>query len=247
MSAKAKVIKTTYDVLNEKYTEIELGQAKSNFANTLNKVNSGFKVMSDFIRNQPSLTEKAIAHATERITGGLGGYVVINQNGETGYPEEILIMDKPDKATAVNVWRFNKGGLGHSHNGYNGNLLVLIEEVPHKDLVRDENDLVYNLLLTVPQAALGGAIEIPTLDGAVKLKIEPGTQPGKMLRLRGKGLPELNTNRRGDMIVNVSVYIPETLSRDEKQALEKLQTSDHFQPTQSIKEKLFRKFRSYFD
>lgn len=121
VSVKAKVIKTTYDVLNEKYTEIELGQAKSNFANTLNKVNSGFKVMSDFIRNQPSLTEKAIAHATERITGGLGGYVVINQNDETGYPEEILIMDKPDKATAVNVWRFNKGGLGHSHNGYNGN------------------------------------------------------------------------------------------------------------------------------
>lgn len=120
VSVKAKVIKTTYDVLNEKYTEIELGQAKSNFANTLNKVNSGFKVMSDFIRNQPSLTEKAIAHATERITGGLGGYVVINQNNETGYPEEILIMDKPDKATAVNVWRFNKGGLGHSHNGYNG-------------------------------------------------------------------------------------------------------------------------------
>lgn len=120
VSVKAKVIKTTYDVLNEKYTEIELGQAKSNFATTLNKVNSGFKVMSDFIRNQPSLTEKAIAHATERITGGLGGYVVINQNGETGYPEEILIMDKPDKATAVNVWRFNKGGLGHSHNGYNG-------------------------------------------------------------------------------------------------------------------------------
>lgn len=120
VSVKAKVIKTTYDVLNERYTEIELGQAKSNFANTLNKVNSGFKVMSDFIRNQPSLTEKAIAHATERITGGLGGYVVINQNDETGYPEEILIMDKPDTATAVNVWRFNKGGLGHSHNGYNG-------------------------------------------------------------------------------------------------------------------------------
>ena len=138
-------------------------------------------------------------------------------------------------------------GNAGKHNGYNGNLLVLIEEVPHKDLVRDENDLVYNLLLTVPQAALGGAIEIPTLDGAVKLKIEPGTQPGKMLRLRGKGLPELNSSRRGDMIVNVSVYIPETMSKDEKAAMEKFQTSDHFQPTPSIKEKLFRKFRSYFD
>ena len=163
------------------------------------------------------------------------------------YGEEIVEINIPaGVAEGMQLSVEGKGNAG-KHNGYNGNLLVLIEEVPHKDLVRDENDLVYNLLLTVPQASLGGAIEIPTLDGAVKLKIEPGTQPGKMLRLRGKGLPELNSSRRGDMIVNVSVYIPETLSKDEKQAMEKLQTSDHFQPTQSIKEKLFRKFRSYFD
>lgn len=120
VSVKAKVIKTIYDALNERYEEIELGQAKSNFADTLSKATSDLKAVSDFVRTQPTVMEKAIAHATERITGGLGGYVVINQNNETGYPEEILIMDKPDKATAVNVWRFNKGGLGHSHNGYNG-------------------------------------------------------------------------------------------------------------------------------
>ena len=163
------------------------------------------------------------------------------------YGEEIVEINIPaGVAEGMQLSVEGKGNAG-KHNGYNGNLLVLIEEVPHKDLVRDENDLVYNLLLTVPQAALGGAIEIPTLDGAVKLKIEPGTQPGKMLRLRGKGLPELNSSRRGDMIVNVSVYIPETLSKDEKAAMEKFQTSDHFQPTPSIKEKLFRKFRSYFD
>lgn len=120
VSVQAKVIKTVYDVLSEKYIEIEVGQAKSNFANTLNKVQSDFKTMSDYMRTQPSLMEKAIAHATERITGGLGGYVIIGQDTQTGYPEEILIMDKPDKTTAVNVWRFNKGGLGHSHNGYNG-------------------------------------------------------------------------------------------------------------------------------
>ena len=163
------------------------------------------------------------------------------------YGEEIVEINIP--AGVVEGMQLSVEGKGNAgkHNGYNGNLLVLIEEVPHKDLVRDENDLVYNLLLTVPQAALGGAIEIPTLDGAVKLKIEPGTQPGKMLRLRGKGLPELNSSRRGDMIVNVSVYIPETMSKDEKAAMEKFQTSDHFQPTPSIKEKLFRKFRSYFD
>ena len=163
------------------------------------------------------------------------------------YGEEIVEINIPaGVAEGMQLSVEGKGNAG-KHNGYNGNLLVQIEEVPHKDLIRDENDLVYNLLLTVPQAALGGAVEIPTLDGAVKLKIEPGTQPGKMLRLRGKGLPELNTSRRGDMIVNVSVYIPESLSKDEKQAFEKFQTSDHFQPTQSIKEKLFRKFRSYFD
>jgi len=163
------------------------------------------------------------------------------------YGEEIVEINIPaGVAEGMQLSVEGKGNAG-KHNGLNGNLLVLIEEIPHKDLIRDENDLVYNLLLTVPQAALGGAIEIPTLDGAVKLKIEPGTQPGKMLRLRGKGLPQLNTSYRGDMIVNVSVYIPETLSRDEKGIMEKLQASDHFQPTPSIKEKLFRKFRSYFD
>jgi len=139
-----------------------------------------------------------------------------------------------------------KGNAG-KHNGYNGNLLIQIKEQPHKDLVRDENDLVYNLLLSVPQATLGGAVEVPTLDGAVKVKIEPGTQPGKMLRLRGKGLPELHSNRRGDMIVNISVYIPESLSRDEKAAMEKMAESDHFTPSISAKEKIFKKFRSYFE
>lgn len=120
VSVKARVIKTVYDVLNEKYIEIELGQSKNNFANTLNEVHSEFQTMSDFMRTQPSLMEKAIAHATERITGGLGGYVIIGQDTQTGYPEEILIMDTPDKTTATNVWRFNSGGLGHSHSGYNG-------------------------------------------------------------------------------------------------------------------------------
>lgn len=163
------------------------------------------------------------------------------------YGEEIVEVNIPaGVAEGMQLSLEGKGNAG-KHNGYNGNLLVQIEETPHKDLIRDENDLVYNLLLTVPQAALGGAIEVPTLDGAVKVKIEPGTQPGKMLRLRGKGLPEVNTNRRGDMIVNIGVYIPETLSKEEKQAMEKFQASDHFQPTPSIKDKLFRKFRSYFD
>ena len=163
------------------------------------------------------------------------------------YGEEIVEVTIPaGVAEGMQLSVDGKGNAG-KHNGYNGNLLIQIEEQPHKDLIRDENDLVYNLLLSVPQAALGGAVEVPTLDGAVKMKIDPGTQPGKMLRLRGKGLPELHSSRRGDMIVNVSVYIPETMSKDERQAMEKFQTSDHFQPTLSVKEKIFRKFKSYFD
>ena len=174
VSVKAKVIKTTYDVLNEKYTEIELGQAKSNFANTLNKVNSGFKVMSDFIRNQPSLTEKAIAHATERITGGLGGYVVINQNDETGYPEEILIMDKPDKTTAVNVWRFNKGGLGHSHNGYNGDFddIALTDDGRINASMITAGVLNADLIKAGTIQDVNGNMSINMLNGKIRTQID---------------------------------------------------------------------------
>jgi molecular chaperone DnaJ len=111
--------------------------------------------------------------------------------------------------------------------------------------------LIYNLLLSVPTAALGGTVEIPTIDSKVKVKIEPGTQPGKVLRLRGKGLPNVNSygysNGTGDLLVNVSVYIPETLNKDEKQALEKMQESDNFKPNTSIKEKIFKKFKNFFD
>ena len=106
---------------------------------------------------------------------------------------------------------------------------------------------MYNLLLSVPTAALGGTVEIPTVDGKVKVKIDPGTQPGKVLRLRGKGLPDVNGYGTGDLLVNVSIYIPETLSRDEKKAMEQMQESDNFRPSGSVKEKIFKKFKSMFD
>ena len=128
--------------------------------------------------------------------------------------------------------------------GINGDLLVVIEEEPDKELLRDENDLIYNLLLTVPQAILGDTVEVPIVDGRAKLKIEPGTQPGKILRLRGKGLPSLNGYGMGDLLVNVSVYIPESLSSEEKSSIRKLESSPNFQPSQSIKEKIFSKLKN---
>ncbi len=142
-------------------------------------------------------------------------------------------------------------GKGHAarRNGVPGDIQVYIEEEPHKELLREDNNLIYNLLLDVPTAALGGNAEIPTIDGKVKIPIEPGTQPGKVVRLRGKGLPAVQGYGygMGDLIVNISVYIPEALSKDEKKALEEMKKSDNFAPNLSIKEKIFRKFKSYFE
>ena len=139
-----------------------------------------------------------------------------------------------------------KGNAG-KYNGVPGDLLILVEEEKHPTLVRDENDLIYSLLLDIPTAALGGFAEIPTIEGKAKVTIDPGTQPGKVLRLRGKGLPSLNGYGKGDIVVNISVYIPETLSKDEKKAIEGFRNSENFHPSESIKEKIFRRFKSFFD
>ena len=167
------------------------------------------------------------------------------------YGEEVVEVKIPaGVAEGMQLTVSGKGNAG-KRNGIAGDLLVVIEEESHPDLIRDDNDLIYNLLLSVPTAALGGTVEIPTIDNKVKVKIEPGTQPGKVLRLRGKGLPNVNSygysNGTGDLLVNISVYIPETLSKEEKQALEKMQNSDNFMPNLSIKEKIFKKFKNFFD
>ena len=145
----------------------------------------------------------------------------------------------------------NVPGKGNAakHGGVPGDIQVLIEEEPHKDFIRDDTDLIYNLLLTVSQAALGDTIDIPTLTGKARIKIEPGTQPGTALRLRGKGLPAVQGYGvgKGDIVVNISVYIPEHLTKEERNAFEALRENDHMQPNDSIKDKIFRAFRNYFD
>lgn len=171
-------------------------------------------------------------------------------HGEGVVPgEEIVEIEIPAGVAAGMV--VNAQGKGHAarRGGIPGNIQVLIEEEPHPDFIRDDNDLIYNLLLTVPQAVLGGNVEIPTIEGKANIKIEPGTQPGTALRLRGKGLPAVQGYGygRGDIVVNVSVYIPQTLSKDEKQFFEKMEKSDNTKPSAGIKEKIFRKFRAYFE
>ena len=99
----------------------------------------------------------------------------------------------------------------------------------------------------MPQAVLGATIEVPTIDGKAKVKIDPGTQPGKVLRLRNKGLPSVNSYGTGDLLVNVSVYIPETLSPSEKEMMNKLSESPNFEPKKAVKDKIFDKFKHMFD
>lgn len=161
--------------------------------------------------------------------------------------EEVIALNI--SAGVAEGMQLSMGGKGNAarRGGVNGDLLIVIEEERHPELIRDENDLIYNLLLTVPQAVLGDSVEVPTVDGKVKLKIDQGTQPGKVLRLRNKGLPSVNSYGTGDLLVNVSVYIPEKLSAAEKEKMQTMADSENFQPNKTIKEKIFSKFRDWLD
>ena len=163
--------------------------------------------------------------------------------------EEIVEIKIPAGVAEGMVVNVPGKGNAAKHGGVPGDIKVLIEEEPQKDFIRDDTDLIYNLLLTVSQAALGDTIDIPTLTGKARIKIEPGTQPGTALRLRGKGLPAVQGYGvgTGDIVVNISVYIPEHLTKEERKAFEALRENDHMQPNDSIKDKIFRAFRNYFD
>ena len=203
------------------------------------------------IRTQQTILGTMQTQTTCPTCGG-EGHVIKNKCTHCGGDgivmgvETVTVKIPAGVAEGMQLTMSGKGNAG-KHNGIPGDLLIVVEEEKDKELIRDENDLVYNLLLSVPTATLGGTVEIPTVDNKVKVKIEPGTQPGKVLRLRGKGLPDVNGYGTGDLLVNVSVYIPETLSRDEKKAMEQMQDSDNFRPSGSVKERIFKKFKSMFD
>lgn len=133
------------------------------------------------------------------------------------------------------------------NGGVTGDLLVVIKEEKDAELIRDGNDLIYNLMLDFPTAALGGNAEVPTVEGRARLKITPGTQPGKVLRLRGKGLPQYNSNVKGDLLVNLMVYVPENLTDTEKSAIESLKDAPNVIPTESTAKRIFSRLRHIFN
>ena len=153
--------------------------------------------------------------------------------------EDVITINIP--AGVGEGMQMSVSGKGNAarRGGVNGDLIVVIEEEQHPELIRDGNDLLYNLFITFPDAALGSAVEIPTVEGKVKIKIDEGTQPGKVLRLRGKGIPDVNGYGKGDLLVNINVWIPKNLSKEEKKTLEKLNQSENFEPKPTSAEKSF--------
>ncbi len=161
--------------------------------------------------------------------------------------EEIIEINIP--AGVAEGMQLSMQGKGNAarRGGINGDLLIVIEEIEHDTLIRDGNNLIYNLLLDIPTAILGDNVEVPTVDGKVKVKIDKGTQPGKVLRLRNKGLPDVNRYGNGDLLVNIGVYIPDNISSDEKKTIEKLSQSKNFQPSDTAAKGFFSRIRNMFE
>lgn len=170
-------------------------------------------------------------------------------NGEgVELSEEVISLNIP--AGVADGMQLSLGGKGNAarRGGINGDLIVLVEEEEHEELVRDGNDLLYNTFVGFPDAVLGDSVEIPTLEGKVKVKIEPGTQPGKILRLRGKGLPDVNGYGKGDLLVKINVWIPKNLSKEDKKLVEELKTHSFLKPENMENKKgFFRKMKDFFE
>ena len=162
--------------------------------------------------------------------------------------EEVITINIP--AGVAEGMQLSVGGKGNAapRGGINGDLLVLIEEEEHPELKRDGSNLFYDGYVSFADATLGTSIEIPTVDAKVKIKIEPGTQSGKVLRLKGKGLPDVNSYGTGDLLVNINVWTPQTLTAEEKKILENLKDSKNFAPNPNRKEKgFFDRMKEYFE
>lgn len=161
--------------------------------------------------------------------------------------EEVLNINIPAGVGENMVLTMRGKGNEAPNGGVAGDLLVVIEEERDPRLIRDGNDLIYNLMLDIPTAVFGGKVDVPTVDGHARVTIQPGTQPGKVLRLRGKGLPTPNSYGTGDLLINVMVYVPETLSADDRKAFEQLQKSPNMKPTEQTKSRIFSRLKHIFD
>ena len=161
--------------------------------------------------------------------------------------EEVIPINIP--AGVANDMQLSMNGKGNypERGGVPGDLLIQIEEEAHEFLKRDGNNIMFEQYISFVDAALGASLEVPTIEGKVKIKVDPGTQPGKILRLRGKGIKDLNGYGRGDQLIHLNVWTPKNVSSQERELLEKLRDSENFAPHPGKNEKgFFEKVKEYF-
>lgn len=163
------------------------------------------------------------------------------------YGEETISIEIPAGVSeGMQLSMRGKGNAG-KNGGPNGDLLINIEEVAHEDLQRDGNNLIYELYINFADAALGTSVEVPTIENKVRIRVPPGTQAGKIFRLKGKGLPSVQSYGNGDQLIHVNIWTPKKLSNEGKKLMEKMQSMAEFQPKPSKGDgSWFKKMRDYF-
>ncbi|WP_418509372.1 molecular chaperone DnaJ [Corallibacter sp.] len=196
-----------------------------------------------------------VTRVTNTILGRMQTATACNVCGGSGQ----IIDKKPDEADAhgllskeetvsikipagvVDGMQLKVSGKGNEApgNGISGDLLVAIEEEPHETLQREGDNLHYDLYVSLPDAVLGTSKEIDTVTGKVRIKIEAGVQSGKILRLRGKGIPSINGYGKGDLLVHVNVWTPKTLNKQQKEFFESMREDEHFSPKPEKSDKSF--------
>jgi molecular chaperone DnaJ len=202
------------------------------------------KVQNTFLGQMQTVT-------TCPVCGGEGSTVTAkcpNCKGEGRlYTEEAVTIEIPAGVQeGMQLSITGKGNAGE-RGGMPGDLLILIEEEPHKDLQREGLNVAFDLHISFTDAVFGTQVEVPTIDGRAKIKIPPGTQSGKIFRLKGKGFPAVNSYEKGDQLIHVSVWTPQQTSSEEKTMLEKLSHSPNFKPKPDKNDKnFFDKIREMF-
>ena len=168
-------------------------------------------------------------------------------NGLVKGEETISINIPAGVSEGIQLSMSGKGNAA-PRGGIAGDLIILIEEIQHEVLKRDGINIIYDLHLSFIDATLGISVEVPTIDGKAKIKIDPGTQAGKILRLKGKGIPEVNSYHKGDQLVYVNIWTPKAVSKEEREKLEELRASANFKPQPGKSDKsFFEKMKEYFE
>lgn len=164
------------------------------------------------------------------------------------YAEETVEIDIPaGVGEGMQLSMRGKGNAGKM-GGPAGDMLIVIEEIEHDDFVRDGNNVIYDLFLNFADAALGTSVQVPTLDGKVKIKVPAGTPAGKIFRLKGKGFPEVQGYGKGDQLINVNIWTPKTLNKEEKEMMDRMRELPNFQPSPDKSEKgFFERMKDFFE